>query len=62
MIYLYCSDCDLKFRKSSPSETKCIRCGSGNLMEYDVPKSNLSDIDDTVEEMLREKYCSTAKI
>ena len=44
MIYFYCSECGLKFRKSQPAETACL------------PKSEITDADDMIEEMVREKY------
>lgn len=56
MIYFYCSECGLKFRKSQPTETACLRCGSTDLWEEDIPKSEITDADDMIEEMVREKY------
>lgn len=54
MIYFYCGSCGLKFRKSRIPETKCICCGDTSLLEEDIPNSELTDVDDMFEEIVRE--------
>lgn len=58
MIYRYCSDCGMKFRKKSYPKKDCPRCGSADLWEEDIPRSELTFVDDVVDEMFREQYAA----
>lgn len=53
MIYCYCDQCGLAFRKGHYKHPKCLRCGNAELWEEDIPPSDLTLADQVADEMLR---------
>lgn len=56
MIYWNCLDCSLHFRKGRLRRRQCVRCGSLNIMEEEIPKEELILADEIVDEMIRKQY------
>mgnify|MGYP006878137922 FL=1 len=54
MIYCYCDQCGLAFRKGHYKNPKCLRCGNPDLWEEDIPREELTLADQVADEMLRE--------
>lgn len=55
MIYCYCNQCGLAFRKGHYKHPKCLRCGNTDLLEEDVSPGDLTLADQVADEMLRKK-------
>lgn len=55
MIYCYCNQCGLAFRKGGDKNPKCLRCGSDEIWEDDVPADQLTLSDKIADEILRER-------
>lgn len=58
MIYCYCDQCGLSFRKGHYKHPKCLRCSNPDLWEEDIPAEELTLADRVVDEMLREEVRS----
>lgn len=58
MIYCFCDQCGMSFRKGRYKHPKCLRCGNPDLWEEDIPAEELTLVDRVVDEMLREEVRS----
>lgn len=58
MIYCFCDQCGISFRKGHYKKPKCLRCGNPDLWEEDIPAEELTLVDQVVDEMLREEVRS----
>lgn len=55
MVFYYCDECGLRFKKAG-RQPVCPRCKGTELMEEDIPASELTVAHEVVEEMIREQY------
>ena len=46
----------MTFRKKSYPKDDCPRCSGQNLWDENIPKSELSIVDDVIDNMFKEKY------
>lgn len=56
MTYCYCDQCGLSFRKGRYKHPKCLRCGSTDLWEEDIPDEDLTEVDRIIDKMQREAF------
>lgn len=56
MIYCYCDQCGLSFRKGRYKHPKCLRCGNNDLLEDDIPDEDLTEVDRIIDKMQREAF------
>lgn len=54
MIFCFCDQCGLSFRKGRYKHPKCLRCGNTDLWEDDIPAEELTLADHITDTMLRE--------
>lgn len=54
MIFCFCDQCGLSFRKGHYKNPKCLRCGNPDLWEDDIPAEELTLVDLVTDQKLRE--------
>lgn len=54
MIFCFCDQCGLSFRKGRYKNPKCLRCGNPDLWEDDIPVEELTLVDLVTDQKLRE--------
>lgn len=55
MIYCFCDQCGLAFRKGREKNPNCLRCGSKKIWENDVSPESLTLSDQIADKILKER-------
>lgn len=55
MIYYICEDCGLRIKKSILKKLQCPRCDHTTFFEEDIPKSELTFVDEYLDEKWEEE-------
>jgi len=56
MIFCNCGQCGLRFRKGHYKRLRCLRCGSQDIWEEEIPDDEVTLVDRVVDQMLREQF------
>lgn len=54
MIYCYCTQCGLKFRKGHYKNPPCLRCGAKEVREENIPISEVTEAMRAADRIFRE--------